>query len=232
MDYRITPHFQNIPLIVVEICLIALTSLVFFRAYLKSGNKSALCMFFGGCSMVAGYLTALLAYLYFPDNLYLLSWYTNIIAEIFFFMGWTYFTIAGIFIYQGKLNILYALIVLIFGFISVFAATIFFKPYELSVTKIMNFNRNFLIDFTQYLIAVTLVMVYGNAFKKGFSQVKNKGGVIIAIIGTATTFIGSNIVTLSPDPAFAVMMQWVVIFGIICILIGINWLGKSVENSN
>ncbi len=187
-------------------------------------------MSFAGFFMVAGYSVALMAYLLFPKDYFIQAWCSNILAEIFFYMGWTYFAIAGIFINKGKLNIMYALVVLAFGFVSVFAAALFFKPYELSAENGMNFNRNFLIDFTQYLLAIVLVMVYSNAFIKGFSQFKNKIGVVILTIGTTLGFVGSNIVTLSPDPAFAIFMQVVVNFGSANILFGLVWLGQAIKS--
>jgi hypothetical protein len=231
MEYRINPHFHSIELLITQLILMMIIATMFLRAYLQTKNRPAISLFFANLAMIVGYLASLFGYLFYPNNLSLQAWYGNIVAEMCYFAGWTYFSIAGIYLKFRKMPVSYAILIFVFGLTAVGAAAYFFEPFSLTQEEGLSFNRNFLIDFVQYVLAVIMVMLYASAFYDNFRKITNRFGITLVVVGFGLALIGANTIAIIPDPQLTIVAQLIVNIGLAMIIAGFLWMGRTLKGN-
>ena len=227
MDYRINPHFQNPELAIIAQLLLFILSLIMLRAYLINKNILALIFAAAAWSMIAGYAAPLLGYYLYPHNIVIQSWLSDTVAEMFFFTGWTFFTVAGAYLNSKKVPVTVALFVLGFGIISVLGAIKFFQPMEFLPDGSTNFHRTFLIDFSQYLLGVVMLILYAKTILNAYKKVSNKIAAFTTIAGFGIAVISANTMQAASSAKIVILLQYGMIVGISLIIIGFIWTSRS-----
>ncbi len=227
MEYRINPHFQNPELAIIMLLVLFILSLIMLRAYISSKNSLALIFAAAAWAMIGGYLATLLGYYLYPQNITLQSWISDTVTEMFFFTGWTFFTIAGAYLNSQKIPVTIGLFVFGFGVISVLGAIKFFQPMEFLPNGTTDFHRTFLIDFSQYLIGIMLLILYTKSIFQAYKKVTNKIAAFLTLTGFGLTVISANTMQAASSVRLVIALQYGMIIGIILIIFGAIWIDRS-----
>lgn len=220
MDIRINPHFQDITMLWIQNVEYAIVSVILFYSYIRNNNKTALALGAAAAAGTIGYSIVGAVYQLYPNDLIMQALASNILAQVWFYAGFTFLLLGLIMIRLPQLPLYIGVPIFLYGILAITPYVVNFVPFEVLASGTIDFHHTFIDDFSQFMFGIIITYGFATVFFTTYKKLEDKIPAMFFGIGFVSVIILPAI-TASTSGVVAYYLHYGVIIGGFCHILGL-----------